>query len=676
MTGSAGRALKLHQCLFGYNDGHRLLASSLRLPSDAASLLLIHSDLLPDFDSSVSDRYWTGLPLPVAKVYALMRTWLAPEMPRPGCVWTHVILVGLADMARLPELSLLTALFDRPSLSGGFAQYERALTIDADEPLEARFDFSHAAALRVLQALYGTEPEHLIVGEPEEMASAVFAVWSQQWPRLRRAFSFRTAATSREVTKQRFDLRISDQVRLRLKTSRGDRRHIEDWERVALDDLYERSPTRFRRFLWRYGADLRRGRERFGFLARLFIVSDRQRVLRGEALLDLLKNINEALPDGLDGKLLKEDLLSGGDNKYSLLPEADPIDLISYWIRAERGRSLPEPPVAAFEAVRNFYPQRAEEIFKIVEHAALENEWYVDVLLDGLITVVEPGNFLGLSEAFPRLRSDLVRLRPELLDTPDIATLTDDELAEFLLCIGTDEELAGKVVRRLLPVNSGTAAGFFVDHFLTLTVDRIFETLGGDDHDAVALAWIAATRREDHNLAGDVLPKVKDTKGLGLLSDWLDLDIRAGLVVPATRWTEALRDATDNISGPKRQKLLAFLLGLGLARPEPSCELLFEFCFHEIHAAIAASILPDDALAMLKRYLPDLGWREQWDVCLRLRTAVVGAYVDHDLDGGSFLRLTDNEDIRGRLINIAADTRKGRRYLDRHSLKYYRGWLL
>ncbi len=207
-----GPSLKLNQCLFGYNDGHRLLASSLRLPSEAASLLLVHSDLLPDFNSSVSDRYWTGLPLPVADVYALMRTWLAPEMSRPGCVWTHVILVGLADMARLPELSLLTGLFDRPSLSRGFPQYETALTIEADEP-SPEASFSHAAALRVLQALYGSEPERLIGGEPEEMANAVFAVWSQQWPRLRRAFSFRTAATSREVTKQRFDLRISDQAR-------------------------------------------------------------------------------------------------------------------------------------------------------------------------------------------------------------------------------------------------------------------------------------------------------------------------------------------------------------------------------------------------------------------------------------------------------------------------------
>ncbi len=225
-------------------------------------------------------------------------------------------------------------------------------------------------------------------------------------------------------------------------------------------------------------------------------------------------------------------------------------------------------------------------------------------------------------------------------------------------------------------MNNGTAAKFFVDHFLTLTVDRIFEMLTGEGRDAVALAWITTTRREDYNLARDVLPKVRDTKGLGVLSDWLDLDVQAGLAVGAARWAEALRDTTDNISGPDRQKLLAFLLGLGLARPEPGCELLFEFCFYEVHAAVAASILSTNALTMLKQYLPDLGWWEQWDVCLRLRMAVVAAYVDHDLDGGSFLRLTDNGDIRGRLINIAADTRKGRRYLDRHSLKYYRGWVL
>src|SRR4051794_9036647 len=104
MADNAKHTVQLDQCLFGYNDGHRLLASSTRLPPEAASLLLVHSDLLPGFKSAQSDRYWTGLPIPSAKVYALMRTWLAPELSRPGCVWTHVLLIRFADMARLPDL--------------------------------------------------------------------------------------------------------------------------------------------------------------------------------------------------------------------------------------------------------------------------------------------------------------------------------------------------------------------------------------------------------------------------------------------------------------------------------------------------------------------------------------------------------------------------------------------
>src|SRR5437762_6712206 len=49
-----------------------------------------------------------------------------------------------------------------------------------------------------------------------EFDYAVFAVWSQQWPRLRRSFSFRTAATQFDVLPQlptsqlRLDLRSEE----------------------------------------------------------------------------------------------------------------------------------------------------------------------------------------------------------------------------------------------------------------------------------------------------------------------------------------------------------------------------------------------------------------------------------------------------------------------------------
>src|SRR3546814_20493757 len=83
--------MTIDQCLFGYEDGHRLLASSMSL-GDQTSLLTKLSDLAPGTLFGSSHGYWTGLPLPELARYALFRTWPAPELPRPGCVWTHALL--------------------------------------------------------------------------------------------------------------------------------------------------------------------------------------------------------------------------------------------------------------------------------------------------------------------------------------------------------------------------------------------------------------------------------------------------------------------------------------------------------------------------------------------------------------------------------------------------------
>src|SRR5262245_53670958 len=84
----------IKQALHGYSDGHRLLAFSCRLPRDAENLMLILSDLSGPGGGDQFDPYLTGYPLGSAGRYALACTWPAPEMGRPGCVWTHTLLLG------------------------------------------------------------------------------------------------------------------------------------------------------------------------------------------------------------------------------------------------------------------------------------------------------------------------------------------------------------------------------------------------------------------------------------------------------------------------------------------------------------------------------------------------------------------------------------------------------
>jgi hypothetical protein len=64
--------LKIDNCLFGYDDGHRLLASSVKLGGEATSQLTLLSDLAPGARFGSSDGYWTGFPLPQLERYALI----------------------------------------------------------------------------------------------------------------------------------------------------------------------------------------------------------------------------------------------------------------------------------------------------------------------------------------------------------------------------------------------------------------------------------------------------------------------------------------------------------------------------------------------------------------------------------------------------------------------------
>ena len=151
----------IQQTLHGYSDGHRLLAASCRVPRDAESLMLILSDLSGPGGGDQFDPYLTGYPLESTGRYALAYTWPAPEMGRPGCVWTHTLLLGeelLADMNN-PEEFL--KLFRRPTAPSSFGDYLVGMRVPelfgSRERLTAPLDdWTAWLGPHLLRALYGS----------------------------------------------------------------------------------------------------------------------------------------------------------------------------------------------------------------------------------------------------------------------------------------------------------------------------------------------------------------------------------------------------------------------------------------------------------------------------------------------------------------------------------------
>lgn len=104
----------VHQALHGYSEGHRQFACSAELTPNDARLVLMMSDASGSGVTAEGISYLTGYPLPESGLYALARTWPAPEMPRPGCVWTHTLFIEFADLATLDSPSQLASLFKPP----------------------------------------------------------------------------------------------------------------------------------------------------------------------------------------------------------------------------------------------------------------------------------------------------------------------------------------------------------------------------------------------------------------------------------------------------------------------------------------------------------------------------------------------------------------------------------
>ena len=264
----------IHQALHGYQRGHKLLAASLPLPEAADQLMLVLSDLSGTREAPGYETYLTGYPLDDTSMYAFARTWMAPELSRPGCVWTHTLLVPLQSVGQL-EGRILNRLFKRPVTSNDFGLYEgvlRAPTVSHD------LSEGSESAGSVIQTLYEF-PDHTtwVASESSsEFEPLVLGIWDQQWADLKRGFTFSTGSLSpRRIQGNLIDLQIVPNAQISswdgIKGTRSASRvrSLQPWARTAAADLGQ--PGSFREWLRQVGVG---GRENFATIAKLYELTE------------------------------------------------------------------------------------------------------------------------------------------------------------------------------------------------------------------------------------------------------------------------------------------------------------------------------------------------------------------------------------------------------------------
>lgn len=120
----------IHQTLHGYNQGHNRLASSYPLSAQDDDKMKMLSDW-SEYSNNKDSSYITAYPLSDGKHYVVAKSWYADDMERPGCVWTHSLILDLTNLDEKFDFRLLTSLFKRPA-KGDYTSYSETINYTLD----------------------------------------------------------------------------------------------------------------------------------------------------------------------------------------------------------------------------------------------------------------------------------------------------------------------------------------------------------------------------------------------------------------------------------------------------------------------------------------------------------------------------------------------------------------
>ena len=657
--GLTTQTVKVHQALHGYADGHRQLALSTTLKPRDLKTLLVLSDVSGPGGRLQEDGYLSGYPLADSGFYALARTWPAPEMPRPGCVWTHTLLIDFTDLATLETLTFLQTMFRRPPSASATAGYDAEAISDtrAEITFPAVFPLvTESWALVVMAQLYGNPRSPVIVGRPgDEVDDAVLALWSQQWPRLRRSFKFCTfAASNRSADGERFDLQVlpgSDRnIRTKLDLIDNEAIIASRWLNDAFQDLLLPDHSGLRTFFRRVGADIAGGREAFRPLCLLHrAVTSFQN--RPEAVHDAIAILRDEF-SGDQSRTAEAIVATAALEKVGTLDEPsfdflwNSLDLVNAGTLAS----------GAAQLGRSAWRRNPDMLVPF-----LDNEKFGFIVERTLAQLEIADLAAGLMQA-PALRTAALALRPELVGQP--AFWAGLEVVEDPFRTSKSEHMEAAAVEAILLAGRDDLATRAVHEFgprrLLRSIstssrsigDRLGTWLRASVSDTVAVAEFLATQ-----------PAISRPMLYGLARA-LPPD-----AVPneygEDPWLIAHRNAEGPINEAAASYTAAYLMSRALGERSRCSGELAQLSFESIHAAVANDQLPDEGWRLLELRLPRSSYWRQWDRCHRLRSGVTDLFIDRDLAPGIFARLCGDDSLFSLLSREAADSWRGRYYLKR-----------
>jgi GTPase-associated protein 1 len=678
--------LRLDQAVFGYREGHRLLQASRRFDSITERTLVALSDMSGPRMLEGFEEYLSGFPVRDDDSYAIAKTWYAPEMDRPGCVWTHVLLIKTEDLSKVPEARSITPYFRRPDSSLASA-YQQPLFLSLYPDPSATSSDSHEIQ-ELLTALYDREATVVIPSANSlNYEHLVLAIWSQQWPGLRATFRFCTGSLMpRSLNNESFDLQIAP-TRLAREFKRDAKATIlfqphdtaqssaspPPWLAHAMNDLsgHERS---FRDFLWRYAEPCANSRQLFRDLGRTY-----SRLFGGigdAKLAEFVEELSSIFPSAQQGKKLKRDLFGNAPSSDTSFPLVD-------FTEDETLRELAQTPFAdSFDPVdlrlreRAFWlwqreRQSAEALLYAISAHSTQN--LGEQITIGLAEALTGTDLCELAQTHPNLAIGMVARNLQLASQEEVWRCPIPRQWQFDLLDLLKSSPNGKQdMSRWLPTAIKAAPAHLIQPIVErFRYDAIAACLDWYDNQEtrnydLSAAWREALSNFSDDLItwADPLNRPHSLETLALLASILDPRLSRVIELGPQPWLPLAAEPRNSLSKDDSAEVPAFLLAIGFRQSDSTAAALLAAAFEPVHESAGRGTLGYRSWQFLKDELPSISWSRSWDKCERLRRGLLRHFIRTKWPIADFLRCLSNGQTFRAILYSTYDVDGGQHYVE------------
>lgn len=618
--------VKVEQLLFGYENGHRLLESSLK----TSLIQQKDAEILSDASGSGKFKeYISCFPLEDDGYYVFAKTWYADEMERPGCVWTHMLLIQFDDIDCLSGRIDLQSLFCRPKKEkDSNEKYKKTLMI---KPKNTDEDFLYC--YYVIYTLFYSEKKALLEDSgTEELETALLRILPKLPSKLLMNLSVCTCSyRNRYIKNEVFSYQITN-VGNAKKLSRD----IGDVILYRSKDSIEEYPLWVKYIssiiLSNRQQEIYRFCEKYNCYDRVFI-KDFSKLLYATKEFQECFNLSEflKLANKLDqGELIRKktiELLFVEDdedmlhyyNEGSIIEQLilEMQDMEGIFVKKKLKKSTLE------KNAKKIYSERDKKKIRTALEKYIHNELNESgkAIVNEIIKLLRPNDLKYFFDMEVNICSVLVTIDSRFLLCADIWKQGRNYQLEMLNCVRNHKILSVNSILNCIVDNtkediSDEVYEIFQDKY----IDFLYEYCekGCMIHDYQIVLW-------GHHLVLDwkkcmqLLPRISNGKMLVTIMKSID-SYNIYDVEELMAWIDAVVNNFTYIKNNYRYEAALFLLPIVLKCDKASSEIS-DLVYNEIYLKLERSDVDYHDWKKMEPLLPEVDVQQSWDKCLRLRLA-------------------------------------------------------